>query len=404
MHPLESKKILLGVTGSIACYKSVDLASKLRQAGAIVDVILTDAASNFISPLTFQSVTGRKAYQNKDLWGDEGHVLHIGLAREAELILIAPATANTIAKMVHGKAESLLTLTLLAAECPIIVAPAMDGGMFDHPATQANLEVLIDRGVQIVGPENGHLASGLNTIGRMSEPINLIGAIRKELGKKGKLFGEKLIVTAGATREALDPVRYLTNRSSGKQGYAIAQAAIDYGAEVTLISSAKILKTPFGVNLIVVNTAQEMKEKVVEHINIATALIMTAAVADFRPDNISKEKIKKGEEKFNLSLVATEDILQEVANIKKETGYPKLSIGFAAESENLIKNAKSKLKRKNLDLIVANNISSADSGFQSDNNQVTIIDRNLTENDFPLVSKYEVGVLIMKEIEKLLQV
>jgi phosphopantothenoylcysteine decarboxylase / phosphopantothenate---cysteine ligase len=401
MLPLENKKILLGITGSIACYKSADLASKLSQLGADVNVILTEAATKFISPLTFQSVTGKKAYTDKDLWGDEGHVLHIGLSQGADLVIIAPATANTIAKIAHGEAGNLLTLTLLASECPVLVAPAMDGGMYSHPATQANLKSLEERGVTLIGPEMGHLASGLKMVGRMSEPQKLVSATRYMIGKKGMLAGEKIVVTAGGTREALDPVRYLTNRSSGKQGYAIAQAAIDFGATVSLISSAVGLPEPFGVNLVKVDSARQMKEKVLENIPLASALIMAAAVADFSPEEISKEKIKKGERILNLTMVKTEDILLEVAKNKIKTGFPNFTIGFAAESENLLKNAKDKLLIKSLDLIVANDISKSHTGFLSDDNLVTIIDRNLQEKIYPVMSKYQVGILLMEEITSL---
>ena len=243
---LQKKRILLGVTGSIACYKAADLASKLRQARADVDVILTDAATNFITPLTFQSVTGRRAYTEADLWGDEGHVLHIGLAQEADLLMIAPATANTLAKLAHGRADNLLTLTALAAECPLLVAPAMDGGMYSHPATQDNLQTLQARGVIIIGPAEGHLASGMEAVGRMVEPLELVGHIRLALGQDGPLAGRKVVVTAGGTREAIDPVRYIGNRSSGKQGFALAQAALDLGADVTLITGINNLETPVG--------------------------------------------------------------------------------------------------------------------------------------------------------------
>lgn len=403
MQPFKNKRILLGVTGSIACYKSADLASKLRQGGAEVDVILTNAATNFVSPLTFQSVTGRKAYTEKDLWGDQGHILHIGLAKEADLILVAPATANTLAKIAHGEAGNLLTLAILAATCPVMVAPAMDGGMLTNAATKSNMATLEERGIVIVGPEEGHLASGLSALGRMSEPEKLYSAARYQLGKTNPLKGELIIVTAGGTREMLDPVRYLTNKSSGKQGYAIAQAAIDFGAEVRLISSAKDLPIPYGAEYIAVESAAEMKEKVIENIDDSTALIMAAAVADFRPEEISTEKIKKEAGRLNLSMVGTDDILNHVAKEKEKIGFPKITIGFAAESENVKANAKGKLTSKNLDLIVANDISASDAGFQSDGNRVSIIDSDMTETSYPLMDKYLVGVLLMEEILKRLE-
>ncbi len=262
---LQSKRILLGVTGSIACYKSADLASKLRQAGAEVDVILTEAAQKFITPLTFQSVTGRKAYTDADLWGDQGHILHIGLAKDADLLIIAPATANTLAKMAHGEVGNLLTLTALAAECPVLVAPAMDGGMYTHPATQANLATLKERRVTIIGPEEGHLASGLKAAGRMTEPPALLGHIRHILAQDGPLAGKKVVVSAGGTQEPIDPVRYITNRSSGRQGFALAQAALDLGAQVTLIAAPNNLTTPAGADRLDVRTAEQMLAAVLTH-------------------------------------------------------------------------------------------------------------------------------------------
>ena len=234
-NPIAGKNILLGITGSIAAYKAADLASKLTQAGAAVDVILTPAALKFITPLTFQSVTMRKAYTDDDLWGGEGHVRHIGLGMAGDLLVIAPASANTMAKLAHGIADNLLTVTALAARCPLMLAPAMDGGMFSNPATQANLEILRQRGCIIAGPAEGRMASGLVGLGRMVEPAELLGHIRLALGRGGPLSQQRVLVTAGGTQEPIDPVRSITNRSSGKQGYALAQAALDAGAEVTLV-------------------------------------------------------------------------------------------------------------------------------------------------------------------------
>ncbi len=235
---------MLGITGSIAAYKGVELASRLTQEGALVDVILTPSAQKFVTPLTFQSVTGRKAYTDDDLWGGEGHVTHIGLGRVGDLLIIAPASANTIARVANGIADNLLCVTALAARCPVIIAPAMDAGMFGHPATQANVSILKDRGVTFIGPAAGHLASGLVGVGRMEETHVIIGAARWKLGLDGNLAGKKIVVTAGGTQEAIDPVRMITNRSSGKQGFALAQAAIDHGADVTLISANSALPIP----------------------------------------------------------------------------------------------------------------------------------------------------------------
>src|SRR5215211_2812263 len=293
MSILSNKRITLGVTGSIAAYKAADLASKLAQAGAQVDVILTGAAEKFVSPLTFQSVTGRRAYTDKDLWSNEAHVLHVGLGRAADLLVIAPCTADTISKLAHGQADSLLAVTALAVQSPLLIAPAMDGGMYDHPATQANIEILKTRGATFIGPAEGHLASGLSGVGRMLETEDIIGHIRVLLGQKGPLAGKKIVVTAGGTQEPLDPVRVLTNRSSGKQGYALAQAALEMGAQVTLITTPTSLIPPVGAWVINVETAKQMLEAVLKESTESDALIMAAAVADFRPMSIARAKIKK---------------------------------------------------------------------------------------------------------------
>ena len=261
MSILSNKRILLGVTGSIAAYKAADLASKLTQAGAQVDVILTSAAEKFITPLTFQSVTGRRAYVDTDLWGNEAHVLHIGLSHSADLLVIAPCTANTIATLAHGQADTLLTVTALGMQSPLLIAPAMDGGMFDHPATQENIETLKKRGATFIGPAEGHLASGLSGVGRLLETAEIIGHIRLILGRNGLLAGKKIVVTAGGTQEPLDPVRVLTNRSSGKQGYAVAQAALDAGAQVILITTPTALTPPTGARVVHVETAKEQAEQ-----------------------------------------------------------------------------------------------------------------------------------------------
>src|SRR5512133_463431 len=295
MSVLSGKRIILGVTGSIAAYKAADLASKLTQSGAQVDVILTSAAEKFITPLTFQSVTGRRAFVDSDLWGNEAHVLHVGLGHTVDLLIIAPCTANTMAKLAHGQADTLLTVTALAANCPMLIAPAMDGGMFDHPATQENLDTLKKRGAIIVGPAEGHLASGLSGTGRMLEPMDILGHARLALGQTGALAAKKVVVTAGGTQEPLDPVRVLTNRSSGKQGYALAQTALDMGAQVTLITTPTALTPPTGARLVTVATAKQMLEAVLKGSAESDVLVMAAAVADFRPKNVARNKLKKAD-------------------------------------------------------------------------------------------------------------
>lgn len=281
MSIFSEKRIILGVTGSIAAYKGADLASKLTQAGAQVDVVFSPGAEKFITPLTFQSVTGRKAFTDAELWGGEAHVLHVGLGHAADLLILAPCTANTLAKLAHGQADNLLTVTALAAECPILVAPAMDGGMYAHPATQENVRILSERGLTFVGPAPGHLASGLVGVGRMSEPLEILGMARVILGRSlGRLRGKHLVITAGGSQEPIDPVRVITNRSSGKQGYALAQAALEMGAEVTLISHPTGLPAPVGVGLVVVNTVQQMLDAVLSAVENADGLVMAAAVAE----------------------------------------------------------------------------------------------------------------------------
>ena len=397
MTPFHNKRIVLGVTGSIAAYKAADLASKLAQAGAQVDTILTAGAQHFVTPLTFQSVTGRRAHGDVDLWGSEAHVLHVGLAHGADLVVIAPATANTLAKLAHGQADNLLTVTALAATCPLLVAPAMDGGMFDHPATQANLAQLRARGVHIAGPDAGHLASGLVANGRLREPALLLGEIRRVLAAGGPLAGRKVVVTAGGTREAIDPVRYLTNRSSGKQGYAVAQAALDAGADVVLISTVG-LPTPVGARLVTVAAAAELADAVLAAAADADALVMAAAVADFRPAQVAAHKIKKSGDVPVIELARTTDILATVNAQVRPTGFPRVVIGFAAETQDLAANAQDKLTRKGLDAIIANDVSAADAGFGVDTNRVTILRRDGTSTQSGLVSKEEVGSLVVGEI------
>jgi phosphopantothenoylcysteine decarboxylase/phosphopantothenate--cysteine ligase len=401
-NPLYNKRILLCVSGSIAAYKAADLASKLTQAGAQVDVVLTHAALQFISPLTFQSVTGRRAFTDADLWGSEGHVQHIGLGKNADLLVIAPATANTLARLAHGLADNLLSLAALAAPCPLLIAPAMDGGMFAHPATQANLEILRQRGAILVGPTEGHLASGLSGVGRMVEPAELLGHIRLALSHRGSLQGHKIVVTAGGTQEPIDPVRAITNRSSGKQGFALAQAALDLGATVVLIAGPVSLPTPSGAQRVDVHTAQEMMEAVLAAIPQATALVMAAAVADFRPAAPAANKIKKESGVPQIRMEATPDILNTVADFKLKTGWPQYAIGFAAESQHLLENAHAKLEAKKLDLIVANDISAADAGFTVDTNRVTLLYPDGRVESLPLMSKEKVADTVFERLLALL--
>jgi phosphopantothenoylcysteine decarboxylase/phosphopantothenate--cysteine ligase len=406
----EHKRIMLGVTGSIAVYKAADLASKLTQAGALVDVIMTDAAQKFVAPITFQSVTGRPVYttmwQSDSSGGLPTHIAHVGLGEGADLLVIAPVTANMIAKIAHGLADDLLSVTALAARCPLIVAPAMDGGMYANPATQTNLNTLRERGVTVIEPEEGRFASGLVGKGRLPDTPTLLGHIRQALGRSNGLAGRKIVVTAGGTREPIDPVRYISNRSSGKQGYALAQAAVDAGAAVTLISSTQHLPAPVGVTLIPVQSAEEMLNAVLANIPHTDALMMAAAVADFRPAEVAKQKIKKTERSDDappLVLTRTTDILSAVKEQRSKTGWPRVTVGFAAESEDVLHNAQAKLKRKGLDLIVANDIMAIDAGFEVDTNRVTLIDAEGDPRPLELASKAKIGEAVVRWVCELLR-
>ncbi len=397
-NPFLNKNILLGITGSIAAYKGAELASKLTQAGAKVNVLLTPAAEKFVSPLTFQSLTGSQCFTDTDLWGGQAHIVHVQLGRTADLLLIAPASANTMAKLAHGLADNLLTITALAARCPLVIVPAMDAGMYSHSATQENLKLLQARGVTFIGPEEGHLASGLEGKGRMSEVYDILGELRWMFSKNGPLTGKKIVVTAGGTREAIDPVRVISNRSSGKQGYAVAQSALDLGANVTLITTPTVLPIPFGAEVVKVETAEEMRQAVLEKLPGALALIMAAAVADFRPVQSQEDKIKKDKGIKELQLENTGDILLEVAR-KKATLNPGLRvIGFAAETEDILRNAHKKLESKKLDMIVVNDVTAPSAGFNKDTNKVTLLYADGSSEDLPLMKKSEVADKIMQTL------
>ncbi len=396
-----NKHILLGITGSIAAYKAVELASKLTQAGAQVDVILTPAAEKFITPLTFQSVTGRKAFTDADLWGGQAHVLHVGLGQSADLLVIAPCTANTLGKLAHGIADNLLTITALAARCPVLAAPAMDVGIYTHPATQDNIRILSERGVYFAGPDEGRMASGLEGKGRLVEPAELLGHLRLVLGRDGKLAGRRIVVSAGGTQEPLDPVRVLTNKSSGKQGYALAQAALDAGGTVTLVSAPTALTPPVGARLIPVTTVEEMLEAVLTESSGADALIMAAAVSDFRPKQVAENKLKKWDGIPQVELDIAPDVLAAVSGLGAQR--PRVVIGFAAESRDLLRNAEAKLKSKKLDMIVANDISAPDSGFGVDTNRVTLLFSDTEKQPLPLMTKEEVAETVIARVAMLLE-
>jgi phosphopantothenoylcysteine decarboxylase / phosphopantothenate---cysteine ligase len=393
---LRDHNVVLGVSGSIAAFKAADLASKLVQAGAVVDVVLTDAAQQFVTPFTFRSLTGRPVYTNMFEPVSQAGEEHVALSRRAELIIVAPATATTLAKFAHGVADDMLALTVLATRAPVLVAPAMDSQMWQAAATQANVTTLRERGFVFVGPESGRLASGHVGAGRMSEPEKILGAAKYELGKHGDLAGRHLVISAGGTREPIDPVRVITNRSSGKMGYALAEAARDRGAQVTLVSTVSDLSLPYGVDLVSVETVAQMRQAVLAACASADALIMAAAVSDYRPAEAADQKLKKVEGGLVLPLVKNDSFFPEVpASVVK--------VAFAAETENLLENAMRKPDTHGpLDLIVANDVTASDAGFGADTNRVIILDANGNRQELPLLSKYEVAGHILNRVQQIL--
>jgi len=388
---LKGKVVVLGITGSIAAHRAADLASKLVQAGASVDVVMTPAATEFVTPLTFRSLTQGSVIV--DMF--EGGLEHIELSRRADVVVVAPATATTMARLAHGLAEDMVSVTVLATKAPVLVCPAMDSQMFENAATQANLETLRERGMTIVGPEMGRLASGRMGLGRLADVETILGAIRYALGRGGDLAGRKVVVTAGGTREPIDPVRYVSNYSSGKMGYAIAEAARDRGAEVVLVSAPTALAMPYGVKLEPVQRAVEMRDAVVQECRDAQALVMAAAVADYQPVATAEQKMKRRAKTLRLELTRTPDILAEAGK-----GF--IRVGFAAESENLVANARRKLESKGLDLIVANDISGPETAFDADTNRVVILDQAGGEERLPVMTKYEVAQRILDRVVELL--
>ena len=394
---LADKNIVLGVTGSIACYKALDLASKLVQAGAHVETILSYGATQFVTPLAFRSLTHRSVITDTFDANSEHSVEHVSLARWADIVVIAPATVHCIAKLAAGLADDPLTTTVVATEAPLLVAPAMDANMFDHPATRENVARLRNRGVFIAGPAPGRLASGLMGMGRLVEPADLLGHIAAALGKHGDLAGRRVVVSAGGTQEAIDPVRVITNHSSGRMGFAVAEAARDRGADVVLVTAPVALPDPPQIRVVPVRSAQDMCDVVLAETVHADALIMAAAVADYRPSVAAEQKIKKtAADEMTIELDKTTDIL---ATARGDF----VRVGFSAESENLETNAADKVRRKDLDLIVANDITEEGSGFGVDTNRVVLIDREMAVERLPLLTKYEVGHRILDRVAALLK-
>jgi phosphopantothenoylcysteine decarboxylase/phosphopantothenate--cysteine ligase len=388
---LTDKTIVLGVTGGIAAYKAAELASTLTQEGARVEVVLTEAATRFISPLTFRTLTRIRVITDMFTPLIEYDMTHVTVAEAADLVVIAPATANTIAKLAAGMADNMLTGIVLATKAPVIVAPAMHANMWENTITQENTNKLRARGFTIVEPEYGRLVSGEMGYGRLADLDIILGTIKQVLGREGDLADRHIVVTAGGTQEPIDPVRHIGNRSSGKMGFALAEAARDRGARVTLISAPTSLPDPAGIETAHVQTARQMKEAVTKAVSKADALIMAAAVADYQPEREYKSKIKKESHSLTLELVRTPDILAEVKGNF-------IRVGFAAESENVVANARKKLQQKKLDLIVANDITSADSGFGADTNKVTLIDKKGNVEDLPLLTKSEIADKILDKV------
>ncbi len=387
---LHHKHIILGVTGSIAAYKAAQLASQLTQLGAEVDVVMTREATQFVAPLTFESLTRRHVITDVMELLPDSQIGHVALAKRADLFVIAPVTAHTIAKLAHGFADDAISATALDTRAPILIAPAMETGMWENPVTQENVEKLQARGVVVIEPGVGHLASGASGKGRLAELDEIIDVIRATLGRNGNLANCKIIVTAGSTQEAIDPVRVIANHSSGKMGLALAEGARDRGARVTLIAGAMSLRMPRGMEIVPAASAIAMRDAVMNHIGDADALIMAAAVADFRPAKSAEQKIKKGkEDKITLELVKNPDILQEVSfALMRRT----VLVGFAAETQELIANARAKLEAKNLDLIVANPVPQT---FASDMDQATLITRGGVVTEIPPMLKEDLAEKVL---------
>ncbi|HMO54329.1 MAG TPA: bifunctional phosphopantothenoylcysteine decarboxylase/phosphopantothenate--cysteine ligase CoaBC [Tepidiformaceae bacterium] len=390
--PLQGRHIVLGVTGSISCYKSADLASKLRQAGAAVEVVMTKAATEFVTPLTFKSLTGREVVV--DMFAASETEAHVEVARRADAFVIAPVTANCMANLVYGQTPDMVTLTALATTAPILLAPAMDNQMWEHPATQENVARLMERGIAFVGPMEGRLASGRTGAGRLAEVPQIIGALRALIGQRaGDLAGRHIVVSAGGTQEPIDPVRYVGNRSTGKMGFAIAEAARDRGAFVTLVTGPVALETPWAVHRIDVSTVAEMQIALEQATVDSDGIIMSAAPADFRPANPADHKLKKSESRDGLVIE-----MEKNPDIIASLPHGGVRVGFAAETRNLAEYAKMKLPSKRLHFIVANDVGAAGSGFGTDTNEVTIFHDDGRTEELPLLSKYAVAHAILDRV------
>lgn len=393
---LKGKTVILGVTGSIAAYKAASLASMLVKQGAEVNVIMTANAVNFINPITFETLTGRKCLVDTFDRNFEFQVEHVSLAKKADLVMIAPASANVIGKMAGGIADDMLTTTVLACTCPKLVAPAMNTRMFENSIVQENMRKLENHGFRIISPAVGHLACGDTGAGKMPEPSVLLEYILQEIGMEKDLAGKKILITAGPTREAIDPVRFLTNHSTGKMGYALARIAAMRGADVTIVSGPVQLSVPLTVKCVNVTTAKEMFDAVRELAPEQEIIIKAAAVADYRPANVSSEKVKKTDGVLSLPLERTDDILQYLGDHKSADQF---LCGFSMETEHMLENSRRKLEKKHLDMIVANNVKTEGAGFGTDTNVVTILTKE-TIVELPMMSKEEVAEKILDEIRE----
>ena len=397
MAMLKDKKIVLGVTGGIAAYKAVEVASRLRKAGAEVHVIMTKGATNFVTELTFREISGNPV--TTTMWGEvtQGNVEHIALANLADMVLIVPATANLIAKAACGMADDMLTTTLLATKAPIVYAPAMNSNMYTNPLTQENISKLNNLGWNMIPPASGHLACGINGVGRLPEPVDIVAFVENYFAKTASMAGLKVLVTAAGTYEPIDPVRYIGNRSSGKMGYAIAREAKKRGAEVILVSGPSALTPPEGVRTIKIESASSMREAVLAEYPSVDIVIKAAAVADYRVKNVSDHKIKKKDEELVLHLEKNPDILKELGELKQKQTL----VGFAAETQKLIDYAKEKIQKKNLDMIIANDVSKPGAGFNTDTNIIKIITRDGNIEELPMASKDSLAGEILDRVMKL---
>ena len=394
---LKGKTVLLGVTGSIAAYKIASLASALKKLHADVHVLMTQNATNFINPITFESLTGNKCLVDTFDRNFQFQVEHVSIAKKADVVMIAPASANVIGKLAHGIADDMLTTTVMACKCKKYISPAMNTNMFENPIVQDNLKTLEHYGYEVIQPASGYLACGDTGAGKMPEPETLLAYIEKEIAREKDLQGKKILVTAGPTQEAIDPVRYITNHSSGKMGYAIAKAAMLRGAEVTLVSGRTAIEAPLFVNVVPIVTAKDMFEAVTGISNEQDIIIKAAAVADYRPAVVSSEKVKKKEGQMSIELERTDDILKYLGENKREGQF---LCGFSMETQNMISNSRAKLERKNLDMVAANNVKEAGAGFQGDTNVLTLITQK-EETSLPLMSKEDAANKLLDKILEL---